>query len=1177
MFLSSCVIFPDLLRRLEDHYRDTVIFVPLSTLDLSRDKHVQDIYASPKIHRMKIENDGRRTKQEQIFTYTDFFYKDNQLSRRTYLQGEPGSGKTTFVVKLVNDWCNVHLPSMGSTKEQTALVDVGILQKFKFLFFISLRDSRNQTYVTQMIKTQLIDKIYADGELEDAYKLVLQIMKTSTCLVIQDGLDEWPGEDALPSMAGILQDHCIILTTSRPWKLADERIRNSQIDILLDLEGISDPKAFNEKVLRCLLDESTDLKEIVKQFEDFFRNRNLQSIPVSPMLNTLIICTWVEGIADRLSGSSLCELYTTLLESLCKKANPCISHFNESEPLPVNCFSRSKYIKPNIQDINVISKAAFSLLFSNEREMSIVFNEIKLSEYLSDNTQKFALKSGLLSIRKPTSRIDNTCSFAHKSVQEFLAAFHISGNVDVIKCVISEYFKRHGNTFLDISQVFVFLCGLNITAANKLSKLMNLQAIAQGYGSFYFGEQDFLCFTSSFQRCVFSGYKEAAANKNTPVQLHLSHLNFDSFDNCNMEDFYHIWAMNVSRARSLSVNQFRSNQFRSRKHITIRSQDASSARPGSGSVFIPARDYPVFSARETQEEVNSSASFMDITLTSCHRLEQLNLEDNVTVQPNSLVGLNNLKHLRLMNVKCEGLDLSRCHKVEHLDIQSNVTLKPNALVGLNNLKFLQLSDVKCERLDLSSCKNLERLILFDVTYKSTSLLGLKNLKYIYLWYYKREALDINLSSCVSLKKLELRGDGVSVRPLYDLKKLKHLRLDCTCKRLDLSYFEYMEVIDIGSKVILLPLSTQNYKNLKQIEIMCTYKDLDLSLLENVESIQISEKVKVLPKRLLLRNKQNPSQIGLYDFDFNSSDKIANNTWCLLNSADPAQCADSTPILASIKNIRLTRVKCSTTWLRNLFSTLLTLDHKVCCQLDDCQITSSVEGAVSRSLMRVYAAIHTDLNNTVKITNNGYDLPDLWESVYGLRIKSFSLGNRYGRMKINHGTSFSQSLRSLKLLETLKIYFATYIDLQLPQSLKHVALFYDKLFSSQLRDLVNKLSALPGPLECRTEFGWSNKTVNEGDPHKYLNNQFPAEEYFLIKQELEALENVKVKRFRIYDRSVEIDDGTTSAWSLRRGVVNDGDHSDDMADDEYYETFVSRISYKDDVFSRISMRLQIFCV
>ncbi|XP_052242705.1 uncharacterized protein LOC127852782 isoform X3 [Dreissena polymorpha] len=154
----------DLLKRLVNHYRDTVCYVPLSTLDPSLNKHVQDVYATPKIHRMKIENDGRRTQQEEILTYKDCFYRGDHLCRRTYLQGEPGSGKTSFAAKLVDDWCNVHESSNESTKEQTAFVDVDTLHNFKFLFFISLRDSKEQTHVTHMIQTQLIYKIYAADE-----------------------------------------------------------------------------------------------------------------------------------------------------------------------------------------------------------------------------------------------------------------------------------------------------------------------------------------------------------------------------------------------------------------------------------------------------------------------------------------------------------------------------------------------------------------------------------------------------------------------------------------------------------------------------------------------------------------------------------------------------------------------------------------------------------------------------------------------------------------------------------------------------------------------------------------------------------------------------------------------------------------------------------------------------
>ncbi|XP_052285459.1 uncharacterized protein LOC127881542 isoform X24 [Dreissena polymorpha] len=462
----------DLLKRLVNHYRDTVCYVPLSTLDPSLDKHVQDVYATPKIHKMKIENDGRRTQQEQILTYRDCFYRGDHLSRRTYLQGEPGSGKTSFASKLVHDWCNVHEPSTES-KEQTAFGDVYTLHEFKFLFFISLRDSREQTHVTHMIQTQLIYKIYAADEWESANNLVLNIMRNVMYLVVQDGMDEWSGKEALPSMDGVPKDHCIVLTTSRPWKLADERIKNSQIDILMEVYGVIDSEGFSKRILRHLLDETKDLNETVKKFQIFLESHNLDSISSSPMLHTLVLCTWVDDMAESLTGSSRCELFTTLLENLCKKANPQMSYFDQYYPSPVNCFSRTKYVKPNMEHIDVIAKAAFSFLFSNEKETSLVFSDINLSAHLSASTKQFALHSGLISKRKSKKCYDNTSSFVHKTVQEFFAALHISNNTDVIDNVICKYLKSNSNSYLDISQVLIFLCGFNILAANKLSALMN--------------------------------------------------------------------------------------------------------------------------------------------------------------------------------------------------------------------------------------------------------------------------------------------------------------------------------------------------------------------------------------------------------------------------------------------------------------------------------------------------------------------------------------------------------------------------------------------------------------------------------------------------------------------------------------------------------------------------------
>ncbi|XP_052285449.1 uncharacterized protein LOC127881542 isoform X11 [Dreissena polymorpha] len=1012
----------DLLKRLVNHYRDTVCYVPLSTLDPSLNKHIHDVYATPKIHRMKIENDGRRTQQEEILTYKDCFYRGDNLCRRTYLQGEPGSGKTSFAAKLVDDWCNVHESSNESTKEQTAFVDVDTLHKFKFLFFISLRDSREQTHVTHMIQTQLIYKIYAADEWESAYNLVLKIMRNVMYLVVQDGLDEWPGKEALPSMDGIPKDHCIVLTTSRPWKLADERIKNSQIDILLEVYGIIDSFGFSKRILPHLLDETKVLYKTVGQFQKFLKSHDLDSISSSPMLHTLVLCTWVDDMAESLTGSSRCELFTTLLENLCKKANPQMSYFDQYYPSPVNCFSRTKYVKPNMEHIDVLAKAAFSFLFSNEKEISLVFSDINLSAHLSESSKQFALHSGLISKRKSKKCYDNTSSFVHKTVQEFFAALHISNNTNVIDNVICEYLKSYRDSYLDIAQVFTFLCGFNILAANKLSALMNqVNDVRHGVDH------------DVFQRVILSGYREAVANKNTPIDLHLSHFDFGRD---NAEDLINIFALNAPRARSLHVTRVINSI------VIIRSQDASTYLcQGPTPVSLAACDYADPSTRAKQKEVRLSASCLEIDLSACQNLEQLELEGDITVLPNALAGLKKLKYLTMdMGCKCEALDMSHC--------------------------------------------------------------------------------------------------------------------------------EHIESIELGKEVTLLPHSIIHYKNLTRIEIYSAYKELDLSMFENLYSITIGKRVQVLPKQLLINNNQELNFIGLYEFDFNRCDKKDIHTWCLLNGADPVLCADYTPVLPSIEHIKLFNVTCSCTWLRSLLTTLFTLDHSVECSMVLCYITSL---KVSKS-PSTDASITTDLNNTCTF-NVTRDSPGLWETLLGLNVKNLSisgLGYYTSELKINHVSSLSRSLATLSQLETLRMHLIAYIDLQLPLSLNHVTVYFNALHPSELRQLVNKLSARTNSLECRVEFVCGH--FMDTNHFTYMMLKIPSEEYIPIQQELETMQHVDVERFRIYDWAP-----STNQWSARDSVV-DGDLVDEIVDNEFCKDFLKlfHMTHKSkiDGLSRISMRLKI---
>ncbi|XP_052219435.1 uncharacterized protein LOC127836851 isoform X2 [Dreissena polymorpha] len=541
----------DFRRRLVEHYNDTSSNVPLSVLDQSLDKRITDIYATPKMHRFDIASDGKRVKKEQVLTYKELFYTDDTKSyRRIYVQGEPGSGKSTFAAKLVYDWCDENRPSTAAPNKNASFDDVLIIQKFQFIFFLWLGESRGQTEVTHMIKKQIIDTMYSEEKRDVMYTLLLKIIETEICLVIRDGLDEWVAPNgsnlAKPSMAGFPKDKCAVLTTSRPWKLADERIKNSQIDILVEIEGISDSDTFSERVLRCILDKSKNLETTAREIRSFIEKRRLTSLSNSPMLYTLVICTWVDTMEEEehLNGSSLCALYTTLLESLCKKANDTTGFFNDLNPPHVKCFLRTSYLRPIIQNVDVISKAAFHLLCSPEKENSIVFNDQELSNYLTPSEQEFALKAGLISKRKTKRALNSSISFIHKSIQEFLAAYHIARNAHLIDDVISGYMGRHSDAYLDISQVFIFLCGLNISAANKLSGIMNehnnINMINMNIFSYEY---------DTFQSIIEAGYTEAVSNDQTGILLRLSHFYIGN----NLIGINNIWRENKTNALALKI------------------------------------------------------------------------------------------------------------------------------------------------------------------------------------------------------------------------------------------------------------------------------------------------------------------------------------------------------------------------------------------------------------------------------------------------------------------------------------------------------------------------------------------------------------------------------------------------------------------------------------------------
>ncbi|XP_052259503.1 uncharacterized protein LOC127863864 isoform X6 [Dreissena polymorpha] len=798
----------DFVGRLKHHYKRKLSHVSISTLLPSGDESLSKIYAAPAICRV-VESSGGNKTEIPITTYKEILCtgENEKMNKCIFLQGEAGMGKSTFASKLVLDWCNQG-DELTSSK---TFVDLNTLQEFKLALLITLRDSVCERDVTNMIKEQIIDMVYTDTERNDAYALLNKIMRHELCLVVQDGLDEWKdlqGKLAQPIMLSCYSQ-CTVFTTSRPWKLTDELIKNSQIDSLFELKGVRDPY----ELCKSLLDSFGC--NTLKEFKQYVSENKLHALLLSPMLLSLIVSSWVDG--TRLTGSR-CDIYTVLVDALFKKASEKISFFVQP---PFVCFQNTRYLQHNFEHLQAIAKAAFFMLFSADREQSLVISDRQLSHCLTDEQKYIALKTGIITERKCVSRTyqTSTCSFIHKSVQEFLAAVHIAENSATLR-VVFRFFADDSNAMFG-NQIFIFLCGLNILLANEFSRIID----STRYSNFWLST-------------YIAGFIEAQANVQNPndIDLKLSHLVIGNLSSVDDNAFLHILQMNKSNAKLLEISR---------------------------NILLPPNVLHGLAQLKVIKLWACECKGLD--LSSCHNLEKIGLSSKgITLQPNAFNGLAQLKTLTLSGCECKGLYLSSFHNLEIIELWGEgITLQPNAFKGLTQLKELSLCKCECKGLELSSCHNLEIIELLDICF-TFDLSSCHNIEKIRLRgnritlqpnAFNRfaqlktltlsgcECKGLDFSSCHNLEIIDLSGEGITLQPndFNGLAQLKTLTLSgCECKGLDLSPCHNLEIIDLSGKPITLKPNAFN--GLAQLEIIelrdCECKGLDLSSCHNLKIIKL---------------------------------------------------------------------------------------------------------------------------------------------------------------------------------------------------------------------------------------------------------------------------------------------------------------------------------------------------
>ncbi|XP_052763497.1 uncharacterized protein LOC128205684 [Mya arenaria] len=172
--------------------------------------------------------------------------------------------------------------------------------------------------------------------------------------------------------------------------------------------------------------------------------------------------------------------------------------------------------------LDSLSKLAFNKLFSPNEDDTIVFGIPK--DQLEKKYQRLSLESGIMSCSSKIGERFVSFQFLHKTLQEYLSALYLakSSRSDLIKhCqhVQEVYSHSRREGVLSMRQMFLFLCGMNITAVEVFSKTLN-EVFTYG-----FSENKAV----ALQDMILQGYDEAERSGHAGAKLCLQHVTLGDY------------------------------------------------------------------------------------------------------------------------------------------------------------------------------------------------------------------------------------------------------------------------------------------------------------------------------------------------------------------------------------------------------------------------------------------------------------------------------------------------------------------------------------------------------------------------------------------------------------------------------------------------------------------------